>query len=144
VIGTASAAKHRFLRELGADETVDYTATKVPEVVREVDAVVQMFGGAHGLEMLECLRPGGILVSGQGAWTPGMSERAAELGVRAATFLVDPDGAGLRALARMVGDGRLKVHIQQEFPLAQAAAAHLVVETGHTIGKLVLNVTDPA
>jgi NAD(P)-dependent dehydrogenase (short-subunit alcohol dehydrogenase family) len=41
-----------------------------------------MFGGERGLTALECLRPGGILVSGQAAWTPGLRERAAELGVR--------------------------------------------------------------
>lgn len=144
VIGTASAAKHPFLRELGADETVDYTDTKVAAVVRDVDAVIQMFGGDHGLEALECLRPGGILVSGQGAWTPGLHERAAELGVRASTYLVDPDGAGLEALARLVHDGRLKVHVQQAFPLAETGAAHTLVETGHITGKVVLKIADPA
>ncbi|MFB4317235.1 NADP-dependent oxidoreductase [Actinomadura sp. 21ATH] len=144
VIGTASAAKHSFLRELGADETVDYTTTKVAAAVRDVDAVVQMFGGDHGLEALECLRPGGILVSGQGAWTPGLAERAAELGVRAAAYLVDPDGAGLEALARLVRDGRLRVHLERTFPLDAAAAAHALIETGRTTGKVVLKIADPA
>jgi NADPH:quinone reductase-like Zn-dependent oxidoreductase len=144
VIGTARAAKHPFLRGLGADETVDYTTTKVPEAVRDVDVVLQMFGGEPGLQALECLRPGGILVSAQGAWTPGLHERAAELGVRAASYLVDPDGAGLEALARLVRDGALKVRVERKFPLDEATAAHDLVATGRTTGKVVLTVADPA
>ena len=76
MIGTASAAKHAFVRALGADEVVDYTTSDVSAVVRDVDVVIQMFGGRAGLRALDCLRPGGVLVSGQGAWTPGLHERA--------------------------------------------------------------------
>ncbi|SEG97676.1 NADPH:quinone reductase [Nonomuraea solani] len=142
VTGTASAAKHAFVRELGADEMIDYTTTEVPGAARDMDVVIQMFGGEAGLKALECLRPGGVLVSGQGAWTPGLHERAAELGVRAATYLVDPDGAGLEALAGLVADGRLKVHVDAVFPLAEAARAHDLVAGGRTTGKVVLTVEE--
>ncbi|MEV4002806.1 zinc-binding dehydrogenase [Actinomadura sp. NPDC049753] len=104
----------------------------------------EMFGGRAGLEALECLRPGGVLVSGQAAWTPGLHERAADLGVRAVDYLVDPDGAGLGALAELVADGRLKVHVDAVFPLAEAAAAHDRVAEGHTTGKVVLAVGEHA
>ncbi|MGI5493581.1 NADP-dependent oxidoreductase [Microtetraspora malaysiensis] len=140
VIGTASVAKHAFLRELGADEVIDYTTVDVPATVRDVDIVIQMFGGEAGLRALECLRPGGVLVCGQGAWTPGLHERAGELGVRAVTYLVDPDGAGLEALAGLVGENRLKVHVDAVYPLEQAANAHDLVATGRTTGKVVLAV----
>lgn len=82
------------------------------------------------------LRPGRL--------DPGLHERAAELGVRAAAYLVDPDGAGLEALARLVRDGRLRVRLARTFPLAEAAAAHDLVATGRTTGKVVLTVTDQA
>ncbi|HEX2314071.1 MAG TPA: NADP-dependent oxidoreductase [Thermomonospora sp.] len=140
VIGTARAAKHPFLRSLGADETVDYTTTDVAAEVRDVDVVIQMFGGEAGLRALDCLRPGGILVSGQAAWTPGLHERAAELGVRAAGYLVDPDGAGLEALADLVRRGLLTVHVERRFPLADAAGAHELIAEGRTTGKIVLDV----
>ncbi|MEV3922773.1 NADP-dependent oxidoreductase [Actinomadura coerulea] len=144
VTGTASAAKHAFVRGLGADEVVDYTATEVSAAVRDMDVVIQMFGGRAGLEALECLRPGGVLVSGQAAWTPGLHERAADLGVRAVDYLVDPDGAGLGALAELAADGRLKVHVDAVLPLAEAAAAHDRVAEGHTTGKIVLAVGEHA
>ncbi|MBO0872266.1 MAG: NADP-dependent oxidoreductase [Pseudonocardia sp.] len=140
VIGTASAAKHEFLRTLGADETVDYTTTEVGRAVRDVDVVIQMFGGKQGLAALECLRAGGIMISGQGAWTPGMHERADELGVRATSYLVDPDGAGLDRLAELARKGLLRVHIDREFPLTQTAAAHRFVALGRTTGKVILRV----
>jgi NADPH:quinone reductase-like Zn-dependent oxidoreductase len=143
VIGTASAAKHDFVRALGADEVIDYTTTDVSAAVRDMDAVIQMFGGEAGLRALECLRPGGVLVSGQAAWTPGLHERAAELGVRAVAYLVDPDGAGLDALAGLVTQGSLKVHLDAVFPLAEAAKAHDHVAGGRTTGKVVLTVGEP-
>jgi NADPH:quinone reductase-like Zn-dependent oxidoreductase len=143
VIGTAGAAKHGFVKELGADEVVDYTAVDVAEAVRDVDVVIQMFGGDHALRALSCLRPGGIMVNAQGAWTEGMGDRAAELGVRATWFLVEPDAEGLGALARLVAEGRLAVHVSARFPLADAAAAHGLLAEGHVTGKVVLTVADP-
>jgi NADPH:quinone reductase-like Zn-dependent oxidoreductase len=143
VIGTASAAKHEFVRCLGADETVDYTTVDVAAAIRGVDVVIQMFGGDAGLTALESLRPGGLLVSGQAAWTPGMEERADELGVRATGYLVEPDAGGLESLAGLVRDGRLAVHVEQQFPLADAAAAHDLVAKGRTTGKVVLTVAGP-
>ncbi|MEU2678304.1 NADP-dependent oxidoreductase [Streptomyces sp. NPDC007107] len=143
VIGTASAAKHDFVRALGADEVIDYTTTDVSTAVRDVDAVIQMFGGKAGLKALDCLRPGSVLVSGQAAWTPGLYERAAELGVRAVAFLVDPDGAGLDALAGLVAQAQLRVHLDAVFPLEEAAEAHDHVAGGRTTGKVVLTVGEP-
>jgi NADPH:quinone reductase-like Zn-dependent oxidoreductase len=140
VIGTASAAKHGFVKELGADEVVDYTAVDVAEAVRDVDIVIQMFGGDQALRALSCLRPGGIMINAQGAWTEGMAERASELGVRSSWFLVEPDAGGLEALARLVEDDRLAVHVSARFPLTEVAAAHALVAEGRTTGKVVLTV----
>ncbi len=141
VIGTARAAKHGFLSELGADEVVDYTTTPVHHVVSGVDVVIQMFGRNAGLTALECLRPGGILVSAQAAWTPGLYERADELNVRAHGYLVEPDASGLQAVAELVRRGKLRVHIAERFPLAQASRALQIVGSGRTAGKIVLTVS---
>jgi NADPH:quinone reductase-like Zn-dependent oxidoreductase len=142
VIATASAPKHGFVKELGADEVVDHTAVDVAEAVRGVDVLIQMFGGEPALRALSCLRPGGIMVNAQGAWTQGMTERAAELGVRATAFLVEPDAGGLESLARLVADGRLAVHVSARFPLSEVAAAHALIAEGRTVGKIVLTVAE--
>lgn len=140
VIGTARAAKHRFLGELGVDQAVDYTVTPVREAVRDVDVVIQMFGGDAGIEALECLRPGGILVSAQAAWTPRLYERAKELGVHAYGYLVEPDAAGLQGLAQLVESGKLRVHIAERLPLSDAARALTISSQGRTSGKIILTV----
>src|SRR5690625_2222622 len=62
VIGTASAAKHDFLRELGADEVVDYRDRDVEEIAHDVDAVLDTLGGDTSTRSLHTLRPGGIVV----------------------------------------------------------------------------------
>lgn len=138
VIGTARAAKHRFVSELGADEVVDYTTTPVHQVVRDVDVVIQMFGGDAGLAALECLRPGGTLVSAQAAWTPGLRERAEQLGVHAYGYLVEPDASGLDALGELAASGELRVHIAEQLPLMEAARALQTIGNGRTTGKIVL------
>nr|WP_082952563.1 NADP-dependent oxidoreductase [Mycolicibacter sinensis] len=140
VIGTARAAKHRFLAELGVDQAVDYTVTPVHEAVREVDVVIQMFGGDAGIEALACLRPGGILVNAQAAWTPGLYERAKELGVHARGYLVEPDAAGLQNLAQLVECGQLRVHIAEQLPLSAAARALTISSQSRTSGKIILTV----
>jgi NADPH:quinone reductase-like Zn-dependent oxidoreductase len=142
VIGTARAAKHGFLYDLGVDEAIDYAADEPSEVVKDVDLVIQMFGGEAALKALRCLRPGGLLINSQGAWTPGMAQRAAELGVRATAFLVEPDGAGLENLAELVQAGELRVHIDRQLPLAAFAEAHDLMATARTTGKVVLTIDD--
>ncbi|WP_454791830.1 NADP-dependent oxidoreductase [Mycolicibacterium lutetiense] len=140
VIGTARAAKHDFVRSMGADEVVDYTTTPVHEIVSDVDVVIQMFGGAAGRDALHCLRPGGVLVSAQAAWTPGLFDRARELDVHAYDYLVEPDAAGLQSIAALAAEGRLRVHLAAQYPLSEAAQALKVIGDGRTSGKLVLAV----
>jgi NADPH:quinone reductase-like Zn-dependent oxidoreductase len=140
VIGTASAAKHGFLFDLGVDEAIDYTTTPVETAVKDVDAVIQMFGGDSGSAALGSLRPGGILVSAQAAWTPGLFDRAAALGVRAAGYLVEPDGDGLEDIAELFEKNELRVHIAEQIPLADAARALRISGDGRATGKIVLTV----
>jgi NADPH:quinone reductase-like Zn-dependent oxidoreductase len=55
-------------------------------------------------------------------------------------ILVEPDRAGLKALADLVRRGALRVEIAATFPLGEAATAHELGETGRTQGKIVLTV----
>ncbi|NYI03461.1 NADP-dependent oxidoreductase [Allostreptomyces psammosilenae] len=141
VIGTASAARHDFLRSLGADETVDYTAVRFEEVVRDVDLVVDLVGGAdHQLRSLQTLRPGGLLVGVPGGVEPEAERQAAANGLRTSWFLVEPDQKGLEELTALVETGRLRVEVETVLPLAEIARAHDLMESGHVRGKIVLAV----
>ncbi|MCX5240092.1 NADP-dependent oxidoreductase [Streptomyces prunicolor] len=140
VIGTASAAKHDFLRELGVDEAIDYRETDFSEAVKDVDVVLDMLGGETALKSLRVLRPGGIVVSIVPMGKPDFYEEAERLGVRAVRMLVDADRADMESIAELVEAGKLRATIAKTFPLADAAEAHALGATGRTAGKLVLTV----
>ncbi|MFI9046866.1 NADP-dependent oxidoreductase [Streptomyces sp. NPDC053427] len=141
VIGTASAAKHDLLRSLGADELIDYRSQDFAESVRDVDVVLDGLGGENWARSLRTLRPGGTLISILPLDDTFPREEAEAAGVRAVFMLVEPDQAGLREIGALVEDGRLRVIVDAVFPLAEAAAAHTLGETGRTTGKIVLSVT---
>ena len=132
VIGTASAAKHDFLRSLGVDEVVDYRTRDFTEI-EPVDVVLDTIGGEYAERSARVLKPGGVLVSIIPG-NPGFDvDRAAELGIRFELFLsVTASGADLAALPQ------LRVQIDHVVPLAEAAKAHELVESGRTTGKVVL------
>ena len=138
VIATASAAKHAFLRELGADETIDYRTTDFAAVVRDVDTVIETVGGDTARRSLATLRPGGVLVTAVDKADAELARAAETAGVRFAGISVEPDVVGLEALNALVAAGRLRPHVEQVFDLADAAKAHGVVEGGHVRGKVVL------
>ncbi|MFE4646441.1 NADP-dependent oxidoreductase [Streptomyces sp. NPDC056730] len=144
VIGTASAAKHDWLRSLGADELVDYTAVRFEDAVRDVDVVIDLVGDGHdatSTRSLRTLRPGGVLVAVPSGISPGLYDAALARGVRATAFLVEPDGVSLTRIARLIDEGVTKVEVEDVLPLADAAEAHRRGERGRTRGKLVLRVT---
>ncbi|MFE0254117.1 NADP-dependent oxidoreductase [Streptomyces sp. NPDC059010] len=141
VIGTASAGKHDFLREIGVDEAIDYRETDFTEAVKDVDVVLDTLGGDTSTRSLRVLRPGGIVVSILPGGSNDLYEEAERLGVRALRMLVDSSHSGMKAIAELVDAGKLRPAIAGTFPLSGAAEAHALGDTGRTTGKLVL-VTD--
>jgi NADPH:quinone reductase-like Zn-dependent oxidoreductase len=138
VIALASAPKHEFLRDLGADEVIDYRETDFTEVVRAVDVVFD--SNAEGRRSLSVLRPGGTLVS---IMEHGDRQLAAEVeaaGRRFAGVSVEPDYASLEAIAALVDAGRIRPHIDATFPLTEAGRSHELVGSGRATGKVVLTV----
>lgn len=136
VIGTASAAKHEVLRELGADELIDYRTTDFEDAVTDVDVVIDAIGGEYGQRSLKVLKPGGHLVT-----LPGPDGIPADpQGVHAVWVLVEPDLKGLEQIAALADRGLLKPLVDTVLPLEQAAKAHEIGELGRTTGKIVLTV----
>jgi NADPH:quinone reductase-like Zn-dependent oxidoreductase len=141
VIGTASAPKHDFVRSLGADEVVDYRTTDFREAVQDVDMVLDPLSGDTRARSLDVLRPGGVLVSLLPGTDPDEAAKAAAREVRVETLLVEADHAGMITVADLVASGALRAHVEAVFPLADAAKAHALGETGRTTGKIVLTVS---
>jgi NADPH:quinone reductase-like Zn-dependent oxidoreductase len=111
VIGTARAAHHDFLRELGADEAVDYTETEVADAVGEVDLVLDLVGGETGVKSIAALRDGGLIVTVPSSTDLAPLHEAAGERVRVSAFLVEPDREGIEAIAALVEAGELRVKV---------------------------------
>ncbi|WP_371600775.1 NADP-dependent oxidoreductase [Streptomyces sp. NBC_00564] len=137
VIGTARAANHDFLRDTGADELIDYTATDFRTAVTPVDTVLDLVGGSYGPRSLDVLRPGGLLIGA--SIDPGTDEeQAAARGLRYVWVTAEPSGEVLERITERIETGRLRVTVQRTYPLAEAAAAHRAIEEKRTTGKIIL------
>lgn len=138
VIAMASAAKHDFVRGLGADDVIDYRTTDFTEVVTGADVVFD--SSSEGVRSLAVLRPGGTLVSIMEHGNQELAAHVEAAGRRFAGVCVEPDYASLEAIAELVDAGRIRPHVEETFPLAEAAKAHELVGSGRVQGKVVLTV----
>ena len=139
VIATASGANQEFLRELGADQPIDYKATKFEEVVKDVDVVLDLVGGDTLTRSYDVVKKGGIIVS---VLDQPKKAELEKRGIRGTAMLVQPAGDMLAELTKLIDAGKIKSVVSQTFPLAATAEAHKAIESGHTRGKIVLRVAD--
>jgi NADPH:quinone reductase-like Zn-dependent oxidoreductase len=135
-IGIGSTSNRDFVLGLGADEYVDYTQQNVAEAVRDVDVALDTVGGETTQSLLATLRQGGVLVT----IASGPPQDAAERGVHAELLIMSPSSEQLAEIARLVVGGEVHVEIAQTFPLAEVQQAHVLSESGHTRGKIILDV----
>nr|BFF24412.1 NADP-dependent oxidoreductase [Glycomyces mayteni] len=134
VIGTASAAKHDFLRSIGIDEAIDYREVDFADVLSDLDVVVDPIGGEYAAKSASVLKDGGFLMQ----VIPGPVPDAGR--IRTGFVLVEPDWSGMRALSALVDAGRLRPTVAETYPLEEVAKAHESLQTGRTTGKIVLTV----
>jgi NADPH:quinone reductase-like Zn-dependent oxidoreductase len=139
VVATASAEKCAFVESLGADEVLDYRSQDFSSTVRGIDVVLETVGGDYAERSLKTLRPGGLLVTIVERTNAALASKTREAGFRFAGVSVEPDHQGLEALARLVDEGKLKVHVERTFPLEKAGEAHAFLES-RPKGKIVLTV----
>lgn len=137
VVGTASGKNEQFVRDLGADEFVDYTQQPFEEVVKDVDVVFDTIGGDTQERAFQTLKKGGFLVTS--AQTPS-EEKAKEFGVEAAFVFCKPNAGQLAEINRLIEEGKLKIHIETVLPLAEVKKAHQLSQSGRTRGKIVLQI----
>ncbi|MEV0442418.1 NADP-dependent oxidoreductase [Streptomyces spectabilis] len=139
VTALASAAKHEFVRGLGADEVIDYRTTDYAEAVKDLDVVFD--SSSDGMRALSVLRPGGTLVSIMEHGNQELAAAVEKAGRRFAGVSVEPDYASLEAIAQLIDAGRIQPHVSATFDLTEAAKAHELVASGRTQGKVVLTVS---
>ncbi len=138
VTGTSSAANKKLVMDLGADQHIDYHQHKFEEMLSGQDFVLDTVGSETAERSLKVIANGGWLIS----ITPGLDEtgatKAASLGIEYRRILVQSDGSDMKQLAHLLETGQLKAHVSKTFSFEKMAAAHLQIESQHTVGKIVV------
>jgi NADPH:quinone reductase-like Zn-dependent oxidoreductase len=139
VIGTASVKNHDFLRELGADEVIDYNSTRFEEVVYDADVVLDLVGDDTLERSWAICKPGGMLLS---TIRMPSEDTAAAHGVRSGLVQAYPGPTTLATITSLIEVGQIRPIVSTILPLQEISQAHALIESRHARGKIVLQVAD--
>ncbi len=137
VVATASARDTALVRSLGADEVIDYHATRFEEALRDVDVVLDTIGGETRERSWRVLRKGGVLVTLVSAIPADVAEQHS---VRGVFFIVSGNRRQLDQITALVDEGKLKPVLSEVLPLARAREGFEHATARHAPGKIVLQV----
>jgi NADPH:quinone reductase-like Zn-dependent oxidoreductase len=152
VTGVASTGKLELVRELGADDVVDYTREDFTDGSRRWDVIVDTAGRRPLRHLRRALTPKGTLVivggDGGGAWTGGFFRgmlRGPLLSLFVGQMLgmlnAKQNQADLQAVADLIDTGEVTPVVDRTFDLVEAADAIRYLEQGHPAGKVVVTVS---
>jgi NADPH:quinone reductase-like Zn-dependent oxidoreductase len=103
-----------------------------------VDAIADLYGGDLLARALPAVRPGGAVAAIE---VPDIDlGDLIDANVTLHGVLIGDDGGRTRRLAGRLAEGAVRPVVSHTFPLAEAASAHRIVDTGHAGGKVVLTV----
>lgn len=137
VIGTASSNNVEFLQQLKADEVIDYRTTKFEDIVRDIDVVFDTVGGETLERSFSVLKKGGFLVSAVNSPSEAVSTAHS---VQGAKVFAKPNAARLKEVAALIDAGLVKTIVETILPLKEVRKGHESSQSGHTRGKIVLQV----
>jgi NADPH:quinone reductase-like Zn-dependent oxidoreductase len=139
VYGTASTTSLQYVRDLDADEVIDYRAQTLEHLTGQVDFVVDTVGGKALDQLWPLLTSDGLLLS---IAAPDVVSRA-PAGRRGIFLSNKPDNARLAAIAQQVADGKLKSSVAEIVGFNELSSAVERMRTGHAPGKIVADFTRP-
>jgi NADPH:quinone reductase-like Zn-dependent oxidoreductase len=138
VIGTASSANLELIARLGADEVIDYRASRFEDRTQKVDVVFDGVGGETFARSWSMLKPGGRMVT-----IAASGESADDQRTKDAFFIVEPNQKQLTEVARLLDAGTLKTYVGAAVPLAEASSAYSgAVSQKRGNGKVVIVIND--
>ncbi len=147
IAAAGSADKCRALKELGADETIDYTVDDFSKRAwvlsgkTGVDVVINYTGGDTWVPSLRALKPGGTLLTcgATAGYETGNDMRfiwVRELVIKGSNGYSKED---IQTAFDLVTEGRFAPVISHRLPLSQAREAERLLESREFLGKIVLN-----
>jgi NADPH:quinone reductase-like Zn-dependent oxidoreductase len=134
VTAMASSRNEAFVRSLGVDAFVDYTAQPFEQVVSDMDVVFDTIGGETFKRAFRTVRPGGVLVTAvafPGEDTPWSDVRVERIYTKA-------NADQLSSLRSLVDEGRLTPHVGTVYSFEDVTEALELSESGRAQGKIIL------
>ena len=140
VTGVCSGRNLSFVRDLGADEVIDYEIEDFTKMDKHYDIVLDAVAKKGFTGCYNTLKPRGVYISTLPS--PGLLLRQTlnPLFSKKAYAIISSSRAGdLTFLGRLAEEGKLRVHLERAYSLEEAVLAHKRIESGRVRGKLVLN-----
>ncbi|MBE9462369.1 NADP-dependent oxidoreductase [Dyadobacter subterraneus] len=138
VIGTSSTENKDFVLSLGADQHIDYKNERFEEVVKDLDFVLDTIGGDNAIRSMEIVKKDGTIISIPSGLDPAITEKGKEKEVNVYNTSVKSNGDDVKSIADLLSKGIIKPHIFQTYSLDEIVEAHKQIETGKTVGKLII------
>ena len=140
VIGTSSASNKEFVLSLGADEHFDYQNGSLADATHDIDFVFDSLGPDNIIKSLPVIKNGGKVISIVTQFNDDLTAQLAAKNVTGNFQLVQSNGADMNYLATLLENGNLKSHVSKSFAFDKMADGHQQLETGRTVGKIVVNI----
>ncbi|WP_340105334.1 NADP-dependent oxidoreductase [Rhodohalobacter sp. 8-1] len=139
VIGVASEKNHSYMKELGADEAVDYSDTQVGQQVDKLapNGVDLIFHCSRGNSLSQCMESGVLSNNGK-VVSITKSKPDESWDVNYQYVFVEPNSSQLAHLAELANDGKLKIPSTKTYSIDETAQSLKDVETLHNRGKLII------
>lgn len=136
VIATASGRDIDFVKQLGAEDAIDYQASRFEKEVGGVDVVFDTVGGDTLNRSWDVLKPGGRMIT-----IASDSEGTADHRMKDAFFIVEPNQKQLIEIARQLDAGDLRPFVKATLALNEASDAYSgAVRNKGGYGKIVIAV----
>ncbi|SES47859.1 NAD(P)-dependent alcohol dehydrogenase [Actinokineospora terrae] len=150
VTGVCGTGKVDLVRELGADDVLDYTKQDIADGGHRYDVIIDTGGHRTVRRLRRALTPrgcvvivgsetGGRILGGfqRGLWAPLMSPFVSQ---RLTSLVSSERQADLRELADLAASGAITAAIDRTFPLEQTADAIQYMQDGRVRGKVVVTI----
>lgn len=137
VYTTATAEDHEYVKQLGANEVIDYKSQQFFTVLNDIDAVFDTIGGDTYKKSYEVIKRGGVLVSMVEAPEETLTKNHGITAIHQSTKVITER---LNKLAELVDGGALEVQVSKVFPLEEASEALAYIQEGKQQGKVVLKI----
>jgi len=139
VIGVSSSNNKDFVLSLGADEHIAYDEQPF-EDAGEVDFVVDAFANENLYRSLNVVKRGGTILSLLPMISEDLLKKAKDKDVDVHYSLVKSSGSDMKTIAGLLAKGILRSHVSKVFSFSQMGDAHLEVEKGKTVGKVIVKI----